>query len=60
MEDYYWVPDDVEIWTKGLKNSDLLPNGCVNFLIKKKGVEKSVAFPTDRCYRVRNMQFIQL
>ncbi len=43
----WWVPDEEEVWTLADKVSEELPNGCVNFSIRKS--KRIVPLPIDKC-----------
>jgi hypothetical protein len=46
-KDFWWIPDDTEVWTLATQCSEELPNGCVNFLVEK--TQKVVAYPKEKC-----------
>eukprot|EP01038_Epipyxis_sp_PR26KG_P005263 gene5263-7313_t len=47
MLEEWWVPDEVDVWTRASQSGPELPNGCINFLILKN--QKHIAFPKDKC-----------
>jgi myosin heavy subunit len=52
----WWIPDDADVWTLALQKSGTLPNGCINFTVKKNN--KTVTLAADKCLpTVSNLDF---
>lgn len=43
----WWVPDDTEVWAIATQTSEILPNGCVNFVIQRN--QRVITMPLEKC-----------